>query len=231
MFLPSLLPFGILVTGLIGSAHCAGMCGPLVLASTKTLSERILYNIGRLAGYLLLGFLMGAFGYLVFQHSILKFQIIFGVGIGILLLAIGLKRILFSSNSFVLSSGFSRFLIFCLTKLSRLPVSIRFLKALGIGFVTAFLPCGFLYSVVIGSILTESPAKGAFLLFLFWLGTLPVMVMFPAILSKLLGSIRWISPRVVSILFILIGIFVVYVKMQGLVSGDVKPHCCKHSQL
>src|SRR5262245_30645878 len=59
--------------GFVGSAHCAGMCGPLVLALTARRLEvsgqrsavlvgRAAYNLGRIATYCLLGAVFGTFG-------------------------------------------------------------------------------------------------------------------------------------------------------------------------
>ena len=56
--------------GLAGSLHCAGMCGPLVLALAKarprTMREstgRIFYHLGRVASYCLLGLVLGLLGH------------------------------------------------------------------------------------------------------------------------------------------------------------------------
>src|SRR5689334_8743662 len=55
--------------GLIGSVHCAGMCGPLALAlpvvgNTRLsfTTSRLLYNVGRLLTYCVIGALLGVIG-------------------------------------------------------------------------------------------------------------------------------------------------------------------------
>src|ERR1700675_4874711 len=55
--------------GLVGSLHCAGMCGPLVLAlpgtgntSRSYILGRLAYNVGRLGVYGLLGAIFGLLG-------------------------------------------------------------------------------------------------------------------------------------------------------------------------
>ena len=55
--------------GLVGSAHCAGMCGPLALALPPTgntrvmfLTGRVAYNLGRIVTYALLGACFGFVG-------------------------------------------------------------------------------------------------------------------------------------------------------------------------
>src|ERR1041385_36032 len=57
------------ILGLVGSAHCAGMCGPLALALPPTgrsraafLTGRVAYNLGRVVTYASLGALFGLLG-------------------------------------------------------------------------------------------------------------------------------------------------------------------------
>src|SRR5689334_19013880 len=58
-----------LLLGVVGSLHCAGMCGPLVLAlpipasaKARFLVGRLAYNAGRIATYCVLGFVFGLVG-------------------------------------------------------------------------------------------------------------------------------------------------------------------------
>src|SRR5437016_11916477 len=58
-----------LLLGLVGSLHCAGMCGPLalaVLANCQSLvgfaANRLAYNLGRIITYCLLGLVFGLLG-------------------------------------------------------------------------------------------------------------------------------------------------------------------------
>ena len=61
------MDFGLaLGLGLLGSLHCAAMCGPLMLAlpagqggAGRHLAGRILYQLGRVTTYCLLGVLAG----------------------------------------------------------------------------------------------------------------------------------------------------------------------------
>ena len=57
------------ILGLVGSLHCAGMCGPLALAlpgaatsSTRFALGRVAYNLGRITTYCVLGMIFGLFG-------------------------------------------------------------------------------------------------------------------------------------------------------------------------
>ncbi len=55
--------------GLVGSVHCAGMCGPLVIALARSRSQslhastgRLVYHLGRAASYVLMGLALGLIG-------------------------------------------------------------------------------------------------------------------------------------------------------------------------
>src|SRR3954469_14309814 len=55
--------------GLMGSLHCAGMCGPLVLMTpvvghsrASRVASRVLYHLGRITTYALIGLLFGMIG-------------------------------------------------------------------------------------------------------------------------------------------------------------------------
>src|ERR1700760_2968988 len=55
--------------GLFGSIHCIGMCGPLAFAIPVIenkwwliVADKVLYNLGRIVTYTLLGLLMGFIG-------------------------------------------------------------------------------------------------------------------------------------------------------------------------
>jgi uncharacterized protein len=56
--------------GLVGSTHCAGMCGPLVMAlpaagmdRSRLLAGRLAYNGGRLVTYVVIGSAFGLLGH------------------------------------------------------------------------------------------------------------------------------------------------------------------------
>ena len=58
-----------LALGFLGSFHCAGMCGPLLLmlpvsdkSPSAALKGKLFYNAGRIFTYVILGFIFGLFG-------------------------------------------------------------------------------------------------------------------------------------------------------------------------
>src|SRR3974390_1678418 len=79
------------VLGLVGSLHCAGMCGPLALALPavgKTtpgyLSGRLAYNLGRIITYCALGLVFGLVGKTLLLAGIQRWV---SISLGVALLA------------------------------------------------------------------------------------------------------------------------------------------------
>jgi hypothetical protein len=59
---------GMFLLGLLGTGHCIGMCGPLIFAfpgRTGRFRPHLLYHLGRIATYTLIGGIMGGVGQLM----------------------------------------------------------------------------------------------------------------------------------------------------------------------
>ena len=161
--------------GLVGSAHCAGMCGPLALALPATggtratfLAGRVLYNAGRLVTYAALG---ATFGLLGQTFALAGFQrwISLGAGAAILL---GL----FVSSRFALrlpAVTAVGWLKCCFGKLlQRRSLASVFL----LGLLNGLLPCGLVYAAAAGATATGHIIDGTLAMFTFGLGTVPMML-------------------------------------------------------
>ena len=79
------------IIGLVGSLHCAGMCGPLALAlpsagssASAYLTGRLAYNLGRMLTYCALGIIFGLFGKALVLAGVQRWV---SIGLGIVLLA------------------------------------------------------------------------------------------------------------------------------------------------
>ena len=53
------------------------------------------------------------------------------------------------------------------------------IKLLTLGIVNGFLPCGWVYVFMLGSVATKDPLYGTILLAVFWLGTVPALTVYP----------------------------------------------------
>ena len=160
--------------GLLGSLHCAGMCGPLAVAVSASgggshpATGRLLYNLGRIGTYTVLGALFGLFGR---GLAIAGFQRWLSLTAGVLILA-GLVAstrrsptgLLLRAVGF-LKSAFGRLL-------GRGTLGSRVL----LGSLNGLLPCGLVYVASASAAATGSPLVGAAWNLAFGLGTLPLML-------------------------------------------------------
>jgi sulfite exporter TauE/SafE len=174
MFYTVLAGIGI---GLFGSFHCIGMCGPIALSlpiygrsSVEKLFLILLYNLGRACTYALLGVL---FGYIGNQFFLFGYQQIFSISLGVLLLvALFLSQFLPSRIAFIEIA-----LMRLKSTLARLLQSPNGpLGYLFIGLVNGLLPCGLVYLAVGSAMATGSVWSAATLMFMFGLGTFPLMI-------------------------------------------------------
>lgn len=163
--------------GLFGSIHCVGMCGPLALAVPSfqnrwwlVVTDKLLYNAGRVITYTFLGLLIGFVGKQVWLSGLQQ-----GVSLltGMLVIMAGLSRLLKikTTNSKFLS-GFTS------------PVNKVLSYALKhkaghliIGLLNGFLPCGFVYLALAGAANSAAPLPAAQYMFWFGMGTFPLMLM------------------------------------------------------
>ena len=173
----------ILVASVLGSLHCASMCGPFAAFALMRDKRRgpwllqALYHGGRLFAYAILGTIAGAFGAtLDFGGSLLGVGRVAGVVTGALLVALGARRILVLFGlrvpAFPGSMQVSR-------RVGRLQQAAMrgepVVRSLGTGICTALLPCGWLYAFVAMAAGSGRATSGAFLMLVFWTGTVPVL--------------------------------------------------------
>ena len=164
-----------LLTGLISSLHCVGMCGPLVAAlpvGRLPAGQRWravgLYHTGRVITYATLGALAGTMS---LGLHLLGWQRPLSVGCGVVLLAsvVGRK----GSIGRLHWPGLNRWLNQTVGKQLRRPAGAGFA---GLGVVNGLLPCGFTYLALAGTLTTNTPLAGATYMLLFGMGTLPALL-------------------------------------------------------
>ncbi len=174
------------VVGLLGGAHCAGMCGGIVGALTFGLPEKIRnhftstlpyqlgYNLGRITSYVGAGAIMGGLGMLLaevvpiypVQQALLVIAALFMILLGLYLGGwwMGLARIeRLGGRLWTRIEPFARRL---------LPVRSPG-QAWMLGLVWGWIPCGLVYSMLVWTVSAGSVLKGAGLMLAFGVGTLP----------------------------------------------------------
>ena len=185
-----------LVTGFLGSGHCLGMCGGLISALSLALSKRrqnllfqALYHVGRISTYCLIGAMVGWLGSVLAYanqfHGLMRmaligsdcFIIVVGLGSAGLFRRLNIMRLNFPGPVQAISRA--------ALILTKVPSSVA---ALPLGLLMGFLPCGFLYAMIITAAQTSSVGKGSLALLFFGLGTTPALFLFGS-------SIDWLSQQ------------------------------------
>jgi sulfite exporter TauE/SafE len=161
--------------GLVGSLHCAGMCGPLALAlpSTGTTLPRFVlgraaYNLGRIVTYCLLGLIFGLIGHSLLLAGIQRWV---SIALGVALLA-GLM----GSRKLALSRPAMALVNLLKTKMALLLRRRSLFAVLVLGLLNGLLPCGLVYVAGAGATVTGSLLAGARYMAAFGVGTIPLML-------------------------------------------------------
>ena len=161
--------------GLVGSLHCAGMCGPLALALPAAgntmpgyVLGRVAYNTGRIVTYCLLGIVFGLAGW-TFLLAGLQRWVSIALGVSLLLCLFASRRL-----------SLSRPVTFAVNQLkSRMSVLLRrrsFAALAVLGLANGLLPCGLVYVACAGAAATGGTLAGASYMIAFGVGTVPMML-------------------------------------------------------
>ena len=180
------------ILGLLTSIHCVSMCGGFnLLASINTkrkgdFKRPILYNLGRIISYTLLGGVVGLLGKVLNINTKISSVIIIIASIIMMLMAFNMldfihfkipflsKKIKYHNNPFL------------------------------IGLLNAFMPCGPLQSLELYALTTGSFIKGALSMFMFCLGTIPLMLTMGLVLNLVKGKTKIILNKIaISLMFVL----------------------------
>ncbi|WP_122677977.1 sulfite exporter TauE/SafE family protein [Pseudomonas viridiflava] len=176
------LLFSALVLGLLGGGHCLGMCGGLMGALTLAIPRErrarrmqllMAYNLGRIVSYAIAGFFSGLVGWAVANSpgaTTLR------VVAALLLIAMGLYLAGWWSGLTRierLGRGLWRYLQPFATRL--LPIS-SIPRALLLGALWGWLPCGLVYSTLLWAASQGNAIDSALLMLAFGLGTWPVLL-------------------------------------------------------
>ena len=171
------------ILGLAGSLHCAGMCSPLAFAvtrlSSKVLTNRVIYNLGRILTYGLLGVLVSIVGVAL---PLEKFQNGLSIGLGVLLIALGvIGASKFQSK--LINRVVQKFTSMVKSQFSSQIHNKTFASYFILGSLNGILPCGLTLIALTSTIIAPTPLDGFYFMILFGLGTLPVMLGFVSIIQ------------------------------------------------
>lgn len=164
--------------GLLGSLHCAVMCGPLMLSlplqKTSYLAgafQLLAYQFGRVLVYTVMGILVGWIGS---SFSVFASQEMLSLGIGIILILFVLLQWSGQYHQHIAALQFK-----LLTPISKLMGKLFGKPFWGLfaGMLNALIPCGMVYLALSTALNTATIKGGASFMFLFGLGTTPLMLL------------------------------------------------------
>lgn len=175
-------PF-LFLAGILGSAHCVGMCGGFVLSIGATatgprdnLARQVIYSSGRLFTYAILGATAGFAGWRLTRlvPSGVHFSAILALLAGAVLVYQGLaaagvlrrRGVGGAATPCLAGTFFGGFL--------RMPGRLAAFLA---GLLTGLLPCGLLYGMLALAASTHDLAAGTLTMVIFGLGTVPILVL------------------------------------------------------
>lgn len=156
--------YGLLfLTGLLSSFHCISMCGGICVSqSIKSKSSGLVYNLGRVISYTIIGGIVGQIGSIISFSNETKALIQVIAGLFMILMALNLLGI------FPLWMRLQKLLPnFKMKKGNKSPFII--------GLLNGFMPCGPLQTMQLYALSTGNAVQGAIAMFFFAAGTLPLM--------------------------------------------------------
>ena len=195
------------LTGLLTSIHCVSMCGAINLIailnrnSQNRFERPLKYNLGRLISYTILGGIAGLLGSILTINNTIS---------GIIITIAGLAMFVMSLE---------------MLGLFRIP-RIKFLtpkhkktsNPFLIGLLNGLMPCGPLQALRLYALSTSSMLKGALSMFLFGLGTMPLMLLTGVIFTNLKGKNKILINNIASVLILVLSLLMLN---RGLVALNI----------
>jgi uncharacterized protein len=185
--MPKLLYATAFLAGLMGSAHCVAMCGGIATAlgtargGAAPAWHTLLHQLGRIGSYGLVGALAGALGAavgLAFEAS--KWSAVLRIATAAMVVLIGLDMALgraFRPRWLRAPERWGARLWRRMAPATRAAQALHpAARALALGVLWGWLPCGLVYSVLLAAAVSGSAVGGSVTMIAFGLGTLPAML-------------------------------------------------------
>lgn len=201
-----------IIFGLISSLHCIGMCGPIAMMlpvdhknPSKKALQILIYHLGRLTSYGILGLAFGLLGRGFYMAGIQQ-QLSIAVGVGMIVIAIVPEKVLAQYN-------FSKPVYRLITKIKS-SLGTQFKRKtpdafFSIGLFNGLLPCGLVYAALFGAIAMQNVGLSISYMVLYGLGTIPMMSAVVYVSSLLSMPFRSKLQKAVPIVTVVIGVLFV----------------------
>jgi uncharacterized protein len=201
--------FTALTIGLIGSLHCAGMCGPIAIAIPLPkenwfgkISGGLLYNLGRILTYGVLGALFGLLGKGIKLAGLQQWA---SITIGIIMILTILFPFVFREKFKIdnLLSGYAGRLTSGFRRLFKHHSSGSLIL---IGLLNGLLPCGLVYVAIAGAINTHEVLMGIAFMMLFGLGTTPMLLVISLVGNMISFGLKKRLSKVIPAFVVILGL-------------------------
>ncbi len=240
----------ILIASVVGSPHCAGMCGPMAVAACATPCGQPIargqwsYHLARGVAYAFVGAIAGAVGGITdAAGSLASVQHLSTILAGLTLACAGVVMLMKWRGVRVATPQLPNAWMALLRRLHLLALRVpQAHRAAALGLVTPLLPCGWLWAFVAFAAGTGHAVSGALVLAAFWLGTVPALA--AVVMGARFASVRvattrcgrWLQPTV-ALLLIALGVEtalhraaladrVMASVARDPVAADAQPACC-----
>jgi sulfite exporter TauE/SafE len=230
------------VVGLLGGAHCLGMCGPLVTmyadrvgddergVSTRALRQHGLFNVGRTVSYAAGGALMGGLGAVFVDAGALLdaghlVSGIAGLAAGVVIVAAGVGYATGGTSGLVAGAvpGLGPAFAAVTDRVAaRADDWATGPGIVALGAAHGAMPCPLLYPGYLYAFATGSPVDGAAALGALGLGTFPTLFAYGTAVGAVGASTRQTVHRALGVAFVLAGTVPIAMGMAAL--GYPVPH-------
>jgi sulfite exporter TauE/SafE/copper chaperone CopZ len=196
--------YGILfILGIATSLHCLSMCGGIVISQSmafeKPVKATIQYNLGRVIAYTAIGAIVGGIGSVVSFSPMVKSYIMVFAGTFMILMGLSMLQPFAFLRRYIKLPTF--FDASSLKKNKNAPLLI--------GLASGFMPCGPLQTMQIYALGTGSIINGALSMFVFSMGTVPLMMGLGAISGYISSGLSRRILKLSSVLVIVLGLIIV----------------------
>ncbi|MBZ5486037.1 sulfite exporter TauE/SafE family protein [Halomonas aquamarina] len=200
------------VFGLLGGAHCIGMCGGIMSALSFAVPPSMRrpgrmaglllgYNLGRITSYMAAGALVAALGTLISLAPLAR-QVLQGLA-AVMLILMALYIADWWKGLLGIEAVGRRLWRYLEPVGRRLMPVVHVPQAFALGAIWGWLPCGLVYAMLAWSLAMAAPLHGAMLMGAFGLGTLPALLATGFAARKLGGLIRHPATRTLAALVII----------------------------
>lgn len=213
--------------GVFAGAHCLGMCGPLVTTysdrmadggrrsghvTPRVVRQHALFNLGRTAGYALVGTVAGLLGAAVFESAAavegIGDPVRGGVGVlaGIAVVAVGISYLLGGAGGLHRvvpgDAVFGRLVTAVTDHLDRLATGPGIV---GLGALHGLFPCPIIYPAYLYAFAIGDPIRGGLSLLALGLGTVPSLFLYGTVLDAVGATRRRRLHRALGAAFVVLG--------------------------